>query len=176
MADTPYVIQQFDKALHDRKAFSCGVTGMDRWFKKSISEQIKHNRLRVWCAVDRHGVVVGFYGLSAHSVEPENAPALQTKGERRPIPAIYLVALATDDRQRGRGLGCALMADAIAKALDVSETIGAAAIILDVLKDDNFDRRMAFYRRIGFEQIDEVNAPARLFLSLKWAAASKSNQ
>jgi len=67
----------FDKASHDCEAFSCGVAGTDRWFKASITDQVKTNRLRVWCAVDTEERAVGFYGLSAHSVGAETAPAQQ---------------------------------------------------------------------------------------------------
>jgi len=40
MADARYVIQLFDKALHDRRAFSCGVEAMDRWIRYSVSDQV----------------------------------------------------------------------------------------------------------------------------------------
>ena len=43
MTNPKHQVERFDKALHDRKAFSCGVAGMDRWFKESITDQIKAN-------------------------------------------------------------------------------------------------------------------------------------
>lgn len=172
MAETSYVVQKFEKASHDREAFSCGVPTMDRWFKQSISEQIRQNRVRVWCAVDKNGKVAGFYGLCAHSIEPEKAAALKQGKERHPIPTVYLVALAVDKNLQGQGLGGALMADAIAKALEISEAIGVKAIILDVSEDKNFARRMAFYKKVGFQHIDPINNQSRLYLTIKDAAAS----
>ncbi len=167
MTKPEFRVEKFDKASHYREAFSCGVPGMDRWFKESISDQIKANRVRVWCAVDETGKVVGFYGLSAHSVEPSASPALAQRRERYPIPAIYLVALATDESVQGQGIGGALMADAMIKSLEIAETIGAAAIILDVFEDVQFERRMAFYQAIGFETLSPEENPKRLFLSMK---------
>jgi GNAT superfamily N-acetyltransferase len=172
MTKPKFRVERFDKASHDRGAFSCGVAGMDRWFKESITDQIKANRLRVWCALNPEGRVVGFYGLSAHSVEAEAAPALSRRRERHPIPAVYLAALATDQTVQGQGVGGALRADALAKALEVSETIGAAAVILDVFEDDRFEARMAFYTKLGFRPLDPANDPKRLFLPMRDVATA----
>lgn len=172
MTDPKFRVEKFDKASHDRGAFSCGVPAMDRWFKESISDQIKANRTRVWCAVDETGKVVGFYALSAHAVEPSLSPALADKRERHPIPAVYLTALATDQSVQGQGLGSALVADAMLKALDISEIIGAAAVVLDVFEDDGFEKRMKFYRDLGFAPINPAANPHRVFLTMKDIARS----
>lgn len=174
MTKPKFRVERFDKASHDRGAFSCGVAGMDRWFKESITDQIKANRLRVWCAVDAERRVVGFYGLSAHSVEAEASSALSRRRERHPIPAVYLAALATDLTVQGQGLGGALMADALTKALEVSETIGAAAVILDVFEDERFEQRMAFYTKLGFRPLNPAGDPKRLFLPMTEMAAAYS--
>lgn len=165
--DVRFRVETFDPSRHDRSGFSCGVPAMDRWFQESISDQIKRNRLRVWCAVADDGTLIGFYGLAAHSVDPRSASAIASKRERHPIPAIYLVALGTDVQLQGRGLGGALMADALARAYSVSVEIGAAAVILDVLEDHHHDERMAFYEKLGFSLLDPDQHPNRIFLSMK---------
>ncbi len=160
-------VEPFDASKHDRSNFSCGVSAMDRWFKESISDQIKRNRLRVWCSVTDDGTLTGFYGLAAHSVDPKSASGLAAKRERHPIPTIYLAALGTDLSLQGRGLGSALMADALARAYTVSAEIGAAAVILDVLEDQHHAERSAFYEKIGFSLLDPDQHPNRMFLSMK---------
>ena len=166
-SEPTFRVETFDASKHDRSGFSCGVPAMDRWFKESISDQIKRNRLRVWCAVSNEGALTGFYGLAAHSLEPRCAAVLASKRERHPIPAIYLVALAADVNQQGKGLGSALMADALARAFSVSVEIGAAAVVLDVLKDDHYDARRAFYERLGFMPLDPDQHPNRMFLPMR---------
>ena len=172
MTKPKFRVQKFDKASHDRGAFSCGVPAMDRWFKESISDQIKANRTRVWCAIEKTGKVVGFYALSAYAVEPSSSPALADRRERHPIPAVYLSALATDRSVQGQGLGGALMADALAKALEISDIIGAAAVVLDVFRDDAHEKRMKFYMELGFAPIDPGGNPNRVFLSMESVAQS----
>ena len=139
---------------------------MDRWFSESISDQIKRNRLHVWCAVADDSKLVGFYGLAAHSADPTLAGALASRRERHPIPAIYLVVLGTDVKWQNQGLGSTLMADALARARSVSANIGAAAVILDVLDDAHHAERMTFYERPGFAPIDPDQHTNRLFLSI----------
>ncbi len=55
----------------------------------------------------------------------------------------------------------------MAKALEISEIIGAAALVLDVLQDDAYDERMKFYTNLGFTPIGPDVNPKRVFLSIK---------
>ena len=171
MSEPSLTIRPFDKALHDRGAFLSGVAPMDRWLRESAAEQIRLNRLRVWCATTEEGTFVGYYALAMHSVLPDEAPALARKRERHAIPAIYLTALAVSAAHQGQGIGSALLGDAIARCVSLSGEIGTAAIILDVLKDAQYERRLAFYLTLGFAPIGGGD-PGRLFLTIKDALAT----
>lgn len=170
MADEQYTILQFDKALHDRSAFTCGIAKIDNWLKNSISKQIKENRLRVWCANDADGELVGFYSLCTHSICPEKAPALAAKREQNEIPTLYLPVIATAKNRHGNGIGSSLMGHAIIESIKVSEKVGVAALVLDVKEDEKFQKRMEFYTSLGFRLIGCDNK--RVFLSIKDAKAS----
>lgn len=166
MPDALLKIKPFDKALHDRRAFSSGIAPMDRWLCESAVDQIKRNRLRLWCATNELGTFVGYYALAMHSVTPSEANNLSIRAERHPIPAIYLSALAVNKNHQCQGIGGALLGNAIIRCVTLSDEIGAAAIILDVLEDAHFARRKAFYLNLGFSEIGRKN-PNRLFLSIK---------
>ncbi len=163
-------ISLFDKAKHDRTGFSCGVESIDRWFKQSISKNIKNDRVRVWCGVNDDGVLVGFYALSAYSLLPEHAGNIAIRGEIHEIPMIYLNVIAVDKTQQGQGGGNDLLMHAIEKCIKVSDDIGVAEILLDVEKDDYFDKRVKFYNRYGFEILEEGRY--RMALSVKDAKAN----
>ena len=50
-ADTlALTIAKFDKALHDRSAFSCGFSPIDSFLKSSLSDQIKAGMVAAWIA------------------------------------------------------------------------------------------------------------------------------
>lgn len=177
MTEPTYKISQFDKALHNRSAFSCGVGPIDNWVKNSITGETKSDRVRLWCATDTSGTLVGVYALNPHSVALEEAGQLTTKQEAKaleqgrsskPIPVLYLTCLAIDQKFQKQSLGQALMGHAIQKAVTLSKDIAISAIVLDVYNDDNFDRRLGFYRRQGFYSFDEGN-PARMYLPMSVA-------
>lgn len=174
MPDQPkFRIAKFDKALHDRSAFSCGIKEIDNWLKTSVSDQIKNNRVRLWCAINEEGQVIGFYSLNTQSVRPEKAGELARKGERHEIPALYLPCIAISEDYQEKGLGAALMGHAVSTALNISEQVGAAALILDVHKDEHYERRKAFYTRIGFAPLGG-DKEERMYLSMKDARASQN--
>ena len=59
-ADTPALtIAKFDKALHDRSAFSCGFGPIDNFLKSSLSDQIKNGMVAAWIATFI-GVIAGW--------------------------------------------------------------------------------------------------------------------
>lgn len=80
MAEGNYRISLFEKALHDRSAFSCGVKPIDNWVKNSVSDETKADRLRLWCGTDSEGSLFGVYALNPHSVEPKDGGLLARKG------------------------------------------------------------------------------------------------
>jgi GNAT superfamily N-acetyltransferase len=75
--------------------------------------------------------VVGYHALAAASVALDDAPpALVKSAGRRPIPVILLARLGVDLTMQGRGLGAALVEDAMLRALDASDSIGARALLV----------------------------------------------
>ncbi len=77
-ADTPALtIAKFDKALHDRSAFSCGFGPIDNFLKSSLSDQIqiKAGLVAAWVATAGDDpAVLGFYTLGAMAVRSEVGP------------------------------------------------------------------------------------------------------
>lgn len=171
MPEGKYEISLFDKALHDRSAFSCGVQSIDRWVKTSVSDETKADRLRLWCGTDDAGTLFGVYAINPHSVQPKDGGLLARKGERKHIPVLYLSCLAIDSRFQKKGLGEAMMGHAIEKAVQLSAELPVAAIVLDVHEDEAFERRMAFYKRLGFISFSAED-PSRMYLPM--ADARKS--
>jgi hypothetical protein len=50
--------------------------------------------------------------------------------------------------------------------------MGAAAITLDVLKDNHFERRWKFYADLGFQRLEDPDNPHRVFISMANVRAS----
>ena len=89
------------------------------------------------------------------------------QGARVPdILVIYIRAVAVRQDFQGSGLGTALLIDVMRRCGNIANQMGVAAIVLDVLKDAVFERRWAFYTRLGFQSLYDAENPTRVFVSL----------
>lgn len=157
---------------HDRSAFSCGTATLDRYLRERASQDVR--RLVASCFViveTATDTVAGYYTLAATSVPANDLPAEVLKRlPRYPVlPAALVGRLAVDQRFRRRGIGSALLADAMLRALKADTK--AFALIVEA-KDEN---AAAFYRLEGFRPF--ANRPMSLFLPLATAQrAATENQ
>lgn len=170
-------IAQFEKALHERGAFSCGFKPIDNFLKSSLSEQIKNGFVQAWIATEEgQADVLGFYTLGAMAVRAGLGPKKWDQGRVGipDIPVIYIRAIAVHKDLQGQGYGTALVVDAMRRSLEVSEKMGAAAMVLDVLEDDHFERRWKFYEELGFQSLSDPDNPHRVYIPMADVRASLS--
>ena len=173
MTYPPLTIRLFDKALHDRSAFSCGFAPIDNFLKSSLSDQIKSGMVAAYMATEGDNpAVLGFYTLGALAVRADLGPKAWSRARVPDVPVIYIRAVAVREDRQGDGLGTALLVDAMARCADIADRMGAAAIVLDVLKDDHFDRRWRFYETLGFRPLGDPDNPERMFLPMADVRAS----
>jgi hypothetical protein len=84
--------------------------------------------------------VRGYYSLAAGSVTHDEATERVKKGlARHPIPVILLARLAVDVSLQGKGVGPALLKDALLRVASAADTVGARALLVHA-KDDNAKR------------------------------------
>lgn len=173
-AETPALtIAKFDKALHNRSAFSCGFVPIDNFLKSSLSDQIKAGMITAWIATAGDDpAALGFYTLGAMAVRANLGPKKWQRAGISDIPVIYIRAVAVHEKSQGMGLGTALVIDAMKRCLQIAEQMGAAAITVDVLKDNHFERRWKFYADLGFQPLEDPDNPHRVFISMANVRAS----
>ncbi|TVQ36595.1 MAG: N-acetyltransferase [Geminicoccaceae bacterium] len=111
-------------------------------------------------------------------IEPLNHPLLKGQTiaaasvDTYAVRTIYLRALAVRQDQQGRGLGTALMIDAMRRGLAIADRMGDAAIVRDVLTGAQAVRRWAFTTQLGFRPLGDPNNPNRAFLPVADARAT----
>ncbi|MFO1144148.1 MAG: GNAT family N-acetyltransferase [Amaricoccus sp.] len=160
-------IARFEKALHDRSAFSCGHAAIDNFLKLSLSDQVRAGMVVAYVATAAEAPdVLGFYTLGAMAVRAELEPGKWRRAGVPDIPVIYLRAIAVRADMQGRGLGTALVVDALRRCREIADRMGAAAVVLDVLEDEWVERRRAFYARLGFRPLGDPEMPQRVFLPM----------
>jgi GNAT superfamily N-acetyltransferase len=105
--------------------------------------------------------VVGCCSLTTGSVEyAESAERLRKGLARHPVPVI-LARLAVDGRRQGKGLGAALLLDALRRVLAAADIVGVRAVMVHA-KDEAARR---FYEHFNFDP--SPADPFHLFLLVK---------
>jgi ribosomal protein S18 acetylase RimI-like enzyme len=149
---------------HERATFTSGNDRIDRYFRETVSQDVKRSYAACYVLVERDtGKIAGFYTLSAHSVPlNEVAPELAKKLPRYPsVPAVLIGWMGRDMAFRGAGVGTMLLYDAINRV--AKATVGAHAICADAIDD----AAGAFYQDHQFQPL--VSRPQSLYLPMKTA-------
>lgn len=108
MADTPLSGPEKLAKAHGLESFSCGVESLDQWLKRFACSN-QQSELATTYVVHRENRMVGYYSLTAGSVNREDAAARIAKGApNHPIGVVLLARLAVDESEKGAGLGRAL--------------------------------------------------------------------
>jgi GNAT superfamily N-acetyltransferase len=106
--------------------------------------------------------VIGFHTLAVGQVSRDEAPDRLIKGlARHPVPVMLLARLAVDRRWHGKGVGKALLKDAMQRTLQAADIAGIRAFAVHA-KDEEARN---FYRRFDF--IPSPTDPMHLFVLLK---------
>jgi GNAT superfamily N-acetyltransferase len=140
------------RADHDRKAFSCGVEPLDRYFREQATQDIRRRVSACYVAIDEAtSAIAGYYTLAAGGVPLGEMPAQLAKRLPRysSVPVVRMGRLAVDQHYRGKKLGAALLWDAVLRA--TRSEIAAFALVVDAKDASAAD----FYRHHGFVALDD---------------------
>lgn len=140
---------RFDPERHDAQDFSCGEAALDTWLREQAVPATARRTARTWVWLDQNGMVVGYYALAAHKVAREDVPTKVGRGGPTEIPAVLLARLALSESLRGHGLGEVLVADALARIIDATQTVAARLVVVEALHE----RVAQFYDTLGFRRI-----------------------
>ncbi len=148
---------------HDRKSFDCGERSLNRYLQHYAGQDIKRRVNRVFVASnsDAPKQVIGFYSLSAGSLDATELPErFRRRLPRFPVPVVLLGRLAISTTHQGKGLGSILLADALQRVFQASQVMAVYAVAVDALHG----QAAKFYRQFGF--IPLPSQPLKLFLPL----------
>ena len=158
-----FVIEPLAKG-YKRADFTYGSDRIDHYLREAVSQDVKREYATCFVAreiaTDR---VAGFYTLSSSNVPLTDVPeALAKKLPRYPtVPAVLIGWLGRHSDFTGRGLGEALLFDAIKTV--ATPPIGAHAIFADAIDDQAAE----FYAALGFTPL--VRRPRTLYLPIATA-------
>lgn len=134
-------------ASHDVPGFDSGRPSLDIWLREMAPSNQRENYTRTFVVADPQKRVQAYYALCAGMLLRSEAPrALAPHGAPPELPVALLARLAVSVGMQGRGLGRALLANALHRVRVASETIAFRGLLVDALDED----AAAFYRSLGF--------------------------
>jgi hypothetical protein len=146
---------------HFIKDFDCGNNALNDYLKKYALQNQNKNISNTF-VVKKDSIVIGYYTLTFGGVTKNCLPdSLNKHLPNYQIPVMILARFAVELKEQGKGLGKALLKNAILKTLLASEIAGIKAIMVNAKDKKN----KIFYKSYGFQEsnIDELN----LFLSIE---------
>lgn len=148
---------------HDLSSFDCGEPALDDWLRRAASnaEDMRTSRTFVWADGD---AVVAYYAINAHLLERDLLPRRLGSGGPVQVPAVMIGKLALDKSLQGQGLGAVLLADALERIVEATETVAARFVVVDAIGES----AGKFWEHMGFIPIPET---ARLVRKMSAIAA-----
>jgi GNAT superfamily N-acetyltransferase len=145
---------------HDRTVFDCGVPALNLYLRNYALQNQKKGIVRNYVKTHADSkVVVAYYSLVYAAIDRKLLPAKQVKGlGKYDIPVMLLARLAVDHSEQGKGLGKALLKDAILRTMQAAEIAGLRPLLVHAKEE----AAAAFYRKHGFEPV--VDDALTLFL------------
>jgi GNAT superfamily N-acetyltransferase len=148
---------------HDLSQFQCGEPELDDWLKRRAlhNEESGASRSYVVC-IGRQ--VVGYYALSAGAAAHRDAPGRVKRNMPNPVPVMVIGRLAIDLKFQGRGIGTALLKDAVLRTVQAAEIAGIRAILVHAISES----AKRFYQKLGF--MESPTNPMTMMITVQAAA------
>lgn len=165
----PFRIEQLVK--QDRSSFDCGTAVLNDYLKtRARKDQQRHFSTCYLAVANDTEAIAGFYTISSSSINLDQlSPVTRKKLPRyNNVPVVRIGRLAVDQSCHGRGLGSALIHDAIERV--IRSGIGVYAVVVDA-KDDT---AVAFYEHMGFIKLEDKSDV--LYLSIASASVSATGK
>jgi GNAT superfamily N-acetyltransferase len=145
---------------HQLAEFECGEPSLDDWLMRRAAKNQTNGASRTY-VVCEGTTVIGYYCLAAGGIGHAEAPsALRRRNRPDPVPVLILGRLAIHNDHHQKGIGTALLRDAMLRAVQAAEIAGVAALLVHAISESAY----RFYRSRGF--IESPVQPMTLCLML----------
>jgi GNAT superfamily N-acetyltransferase len=145
---------------HRLDAFDSGVSALDDWLRRRAAANQARGASRTYVAADAEHAVFAYYALASGALALTDAPGRLRRNMPDPVPMAILGRLAIDRRLQGKGVGAAMLRDAVLRVRQAAGILGIRGVLVHAISDD----AKAFYEHHGF--VGAPNAPMTLVLSI----------
>jgi GNAT superfamily N-acetyltransferase len=136
---------------HPIDSFDCGQEDLNSWLRKHELQNQGASAAQTYVGLVGE-VVIGYYSLAVGQIEYNDVPDRLRKGlARHPVPIMLLARLAVDKNWQKKGVGRALLRDAVLRTMQAADIAGIRALAVHA-KDEQARRY--------YEQFDFAASPA----------------
>lgn len=147
---------------HQLADFDSGEPSLDDWLKRRAAKNQANGSSRTYVACEGPAQerVIGYYCLAAGAIGHAEAPSTMKRNRPDPVPVLVLGRLAIHKDHHLKGIGTALLNDAIRRAIQAAEIAGVTALLVHAISE----QARRFYLSRGF--IESPVRPMTLCLML----------
>lgn len=155
LAESPRLLT----AAEDTSAFRSGQDTLDAWLRRRALANQAGGASRTYVLMQGRRVIA-YYALAAAAVAANEAPGWIRRNMPDPIPMILIGRFAVDLEWQGRGVGAAMLRDAVERSTEAARIIGVRGVLVRAISEE----AALFYRRHGF--VESSLDPLTLLFSL----------
>lgn len=154
--------ERYDSSRHDASDFDCGNQALDRWLVRYAGQSDRRDAARSFVITDA-AAVIGYYTLLAGELDHGEATVQTRQGMSRhyPIPVAILARLAVDHSHQQRGVGAALLRDALQRVAAASAELAVRAVVVHAIDE----RAALFYEHFGLRSLSGAPRPLTVTLA-----------
>jgi GNAT superfamily N-acetyltransferase len=145
---------------HQLADFDSGEPSLDDWLKRRAAKNQANGSSRTY-VVCEGDTVIGYYCLAAGAIGHTEAPSSMKRNRPDPVPVLVLGRLAIHKDHHQKGIGTALLNDAIRRAIHAADIAGVTALLVHAISE----QARRFYLSRGF--IESSIKPMTLCLMLE---------
>jgi GNAT superfamily N-acetyltransferase len=154
---------------HQLDCFGSGEPSLDDWLKRRAAKNQANGSSRTYVVCEGQAVI-GYYCFAAGAIGHGEVSRSMRQNRPDPIPVLVLGRLAIHKEQHQKGIGTALLRDAILRALQAAKIAGITALLVHALSEE----AKRFYRSRGF--LESPIKPMTMCLMLTTAERTLSKE
>ena len=154
---------------HDLEDFQSGEEALDSWLQNRALDNMETGASRTYviCPSDSRKVI-GYYAICMGQIFNQEVTGSMRRNMPRQIPSVILGRLAIDKKWQGKGLGKALLQDAVQRSARAAQEVSARLLIVHAISA----QAETFYLHHGFIRLP-IETPTYAIDLIKFARLSE---
>lgn len=135
---------------HDTEGFYSGEETLDNWLRERALANMEASASRTYVICPSGSrKIIGYYAICMGQVFSQEVVGSMRRNMPRQIPAVILGRLAIDEKWQGKGLGKALLQDAVQRSARAAKEVSARLLVVHAISVES----EAFYLHYGFTRL-----------------------